>query len=157
MGLKSLWIAAGALAFAVHLPAAEMPAAKTTCKDGTISSASGRGACSKHGGVQASTSKPGTGSTATPGSTSSAALSSAAVGATAPAATPPPSTVAPPGVATRSKAPETLAGSAGGKAGDAARTGATAQCKDGTYSMAKSHSGACSRDGGVSQWLDTSK
>lgn len=32
-------------------------------------------------------------------------------------------------------------------------TGATAQCKDGSYSHAKTHQGACSRHGGVAKWL----
>lgn len=31
--------------------------------------------------------------------------------------------------------------------------GATAQCKDGTYSHAKTHRGACSHHGGVAKWL----
>jgi len=31
--------------------------------------------------------------------------------------------------------------------------GAIAQCKDGTYSHAKGHSGACSRHGGVAKWM----
>ena len=31
--------------------------------------------------------------------------------------------------------------------------GATAQCKDGTYSHAAHHSGACSRHGGVAKWM----
>jgi hypothetical protein len=30
--------------------------------------------------------------------------------------------------------------------------GAIAQCKDGTYSHAKTHTGACSRHGGVAKW-----
>jgi hypothetical protein len=30
---------------------------------------------------------------------------------------------------------------------------ATAKCKDGTYSHAKTHSGACSGHGGVEQWM----
>jgi hypothetical protein len=34
-----------------------------------------------------------------------------------------------------------------------APAGATARCKDGTYSMSKTHSGTCSRHGGVSAWL----
>jgi hypothetical protein len=34
-----------------------------------------------------------------------------------------------------------------------APAGATAKCKDGTYSMSKQHSGACSHHGGVSNWL----
>jgi hypothetical protein len=38
-----------------------------------------------------------------------------------------------------------------------APAGATAKCSDGTYSTAKSHRGACSRHGGIAQWLaDTS-
>jgi hypothetical protein len=36
-------------------------------------------------------------------------------------------------------------------------TGATAKCKDGTYSHAKSHSGACSKHGGVADWLTAAK
>jgi hypothetical protein len=31
--------------------------------------------------------------------------------------------------------------------------GAIAQCKDGTYSHAKTHTGACSHHGGVGKWL----
>lgn len=31
--------------------------------------------------------------------------------------------------------------------------GAIAQCKDGTYSHAKNHRGACSRHGGVGKWM----
>jgi hypothetical protein len=34
-------------------------------------------------------------------------------------------------------------------------TGATAKCKDGTYSRSKNHSGTCSHHGGVAQWLNT--
>jgi hypothetical protein len=34
-----------------------------------------------------------------------------------------------------------------------APSGATAVCKDGTYSTSKVHTGACSHHGGVSQWL----
>ncbi|WP_233272612.1 DUF3761 domain-containing protein [Paraburkholderia acidisoli] len=31
--------------------------------------------------------------------------------------------------------------------------GASAQCRDGTYSFSRHHSGTCSRHGGVAQWL----
>lgn len=34
-----------------------------------------------------------------------------------------------------------------------APAGATAQCKDGTYSMSQHHSGTCSHHGGVASWL----
>jgi hypothetical protein len=42
--------------------------------------------------------------------------------------------------------------SAGSSANDNP-AGATAQCKDGTYSHAKTHQGACSHHGGVAKWL----
>ncbi len=38
-------------------------------------------------------------------------------------------------------------------AASAAPAGATGQCKDGTYTMAKTHQGACSSHGGVAKWL----
>jgi len=34
-----------------------------------------------------------------------------------------------------------------------APTGATAQCRDGSYSFSQSHRGTCSHHGGVSHWL----
>jgi hypothetical protein len=85
---------------------AQAVSAPTTCNDGTTSTATGRGACSGHGGVQ-----------------SAAAASSAAASAPAPTAGPAPA-------------------------------GATAKCKDGTYSMAKHRQGACSKHGGVGEWID---
>jgi len=33
-------------------------------------------------------------------------------------------------------------------------TGATAQCRDGSYSFSQHHQGTCSHHGGVSKWLD---
>jgi hypothetical protein len=36
---------------------------------------------------------------------------------------------------------------------DAVESGATARCKDGSFSHSKQHSGSCSRHGGVAQWL----
>jgi uncharacterized cupredoxin-like copper-binding protein len=38
-------------------------------------------------------------------------------------------------------------------AATAAPAGATGQCKDGTYTMSKTHQGACSSHGGVAKWL----
>lgn len=38
-------------------------------------------------------------------------------------------------------------------AGGPAPAGATGQCKDGSYTTSKTHSGACSHHGGVTKWL----
>ena len=45
------------------------------------------------------------------------------------------------------------AGVAPSMAAASAPTGATAKCKDGTFSMSKHHSGSCSHHGGVAQFL----
>jgi hypothetical protein len=97
-----------------------------TCKDGTSAKA-GRGACSHHGGV-------------------------AKAGETAPAPAAPPS---PRAAAPAPAAPAKVGtGSPHASASGADPSGATAQCKDGSYSDAKHHTGACSRHGGVAKWLD---
>jgi len=51
---------------------------------------------------------------------------------------------------------KTATGSGGDEPGGvtASSTGATAKCKDGMYSHATHHTGACSNHGGVAQWLD---
>jgi Protein of unknown function (DUF3761) len=41
-------------------------------------------------------------------------------------------------------------------AGDGAPPGATARCRDGTYSFSQHHQGTCSHHGGVAAWLDGS-
>ena len=51
-------LAAPLLVVALTLPA-YADTAPTTCKDGTTSKATGKGACSSHGGVQADTSPAG--------------------------------------------------------------------------------------------------
>ena len=121
------------MVFALSLPArAADSGAPTTCKDGTTSTATGRGACSGHGGVQkASKSKAAADATA-------AAPATAAPAAAAPAAAQ---------SATASKSAPTAAAS------NTDPTGATAKCKDGTYSKSKHHSGTCSSHGGVAEWL----
>jgi hypothetical protein len=115
-------------------PAATLP----TCKDGTTSTVAGKGACSHHGGVM----KP----------VATAATPAPAAAAAAPAAASP----APAAAASASASPAAPAKSAGSAAGTDP-TGATAKCKDGTYSHAKSHSGACSHHGGVADWLTAAK
>ena len=66
----------------------------------------------------------------------------------APAAKPVPKPAAAPKAAPASKAAPATASGVNNIA-----AGATAQCKDGTYSHAKNHRGACSRHGGVGKWL----
>lgn len=144
MNRNTLLLAAPLLALAWTLPARAdtSAAAPTTCKDGTTSTATGRGACSGHGGVQKAA--------ATASSSSSAP---AAPAATPPAASPPPAASAPTSPATTKPAASSSAKPASGNTDP---TGATAKCKDGTYSKSKSHSGACSHHGGVDQWLNAS-
>ncbi|MFN2602799.1 MAG: DUF3761 domain-containing protein [Gemmatimonadaceae bacterium] len=108
----------------------------STCADGTTSNATGRGACSGHGGVKgAEVTKKSTGATVP------------VVGTAAP---PKPKVTA--SKPTTTAAPRsTVAGS--GAAEDHNAAGAIAQCKDGMYSHAKDRRGACSRHGGVARWM----
>jgi hypothetical protein len=115
-------LAAPLLIFAMALPCH----ADSTCKDGTTSAATGRGACSGHGGVQ------------------KVAKSAAA---DAPAST----ETASPAAAPASKAAPAAKSTA--TAGNTDPTGATAKCKDGTYSKSKHHKGSCSHHGGVAEFL----
>jgi Protein of unknown function (DUF3761) len=109
---------------------AASPAAAATgskCKDGSTSDKTGKGTCSGHGGVMKGDAM-------------------APAGAMAPAAAPA-SAMAP----AASKAAPTEKASASDPAG------ATAKCKDGTYSHAKTHEGSCSHHGGVADWLTPAK
>ncbi len=99
--------------------------ADSTCKDGTTSTITGKGACSHHGGVLK-----------TPAASPAAA---------APASVP--AKAAAPAPAVKAAAP---AAAASGEA----PSGATAKCKDGSYSMSKHHQGSCSHHGGVASFLD---
>ena len=113
---------------AATVGAAPKPAAATvTCGDGTSSKA-GRGACARHGGVKTASATP-------------APAAKAAAPTTAASVRPAP--------AARQAAPAT----ATTHAANTDPTGATAQCKDGTYSHATNHRGACARHQGVAKWL----
>jgi hypothetical protein len=107
------------------------------CADGTTSNATGRGACSGHGGVKA------------------AAATSKATGVpiAAPAtATPPkPNKVYTKPITPPAAAKATVAGS--GAREDNNPAGAIAQCKDGMYSHSKNRTGSCSKHGGVAKWM----
>ena len=136
-GVQKAAKTAAAAPAAAPAPAAEPAApaaigASITCKDGTTSTATGRGACSGHGGVQkASKTKPASVTTA-------ASPAAPAYPAAAPAA-------AKSATATKSAPTATTS--------NTDPTGATAKCKDGTYSKSKHHSGTCSSHGGVAEWL----
>jgi hypothetical protein len=148
------------------------------CKDGTTS-AGGQGACSGHGGIDkkataakakehkgkaskeskekktkpaASTAeatvkcKDGTTSKGGQGACSGHGGIDKGGGSAAPAAAPAAAKPARPAAAQTSASDEEPVSS------DA--SGAIAKCNDGSYSHAKVHTGACSRHGGVAQWLD---
>jgi Protein of unknown function (DUF3761) len=131
-------IAAPLMMFALMLPSYAADSANpTTCKDGTTSAATGKGACSGHGGVQ----KAGKSAAA---ATGSATPAPAAPAAPAPAAAP---------AAPAAKSASTTKSAPTATAGNTDPTGATAKCKDGTYSKSQHHSGTCSSHGGVADWL----
>ncbi|HEY8104646.1 MAG TPA: DUF3761 domain-containing protein [Gemmatimonadales bacterium] len=116
--------------------------ATAKCKDGSYStSASHRGACKGHGGVgdwlADSKSKTMAPPTKTASAPTAAAPAAAAAAAPAPAKT--------------TAAPKTSVATTTPPAG--APADASAECKDGSYSHAKHHRGACSKHGGVQQWL----
>jgi Protein of unknown function (DUF3761) len=140
--------AAPLLMFAMAMPGYADSPNPTTCKDGTTSAATGRGACSDHGGVQ-KTAKTAPATAPTP---------AASTAATAPAATPAPSgaSQSAPAATTAAKSTPSASKSAPSAAAESTDpTGATAKCKDGTYSKSQHHSGTCSHHGGVAEWLKT--
>jgi hypothetical protein len=133
------WLIVSGLA-ATAVPAMAQATAKASpqsiCKDGTTSNVSGRGACSSHGGVDSlatkaarasAKAKKAEGKVAKAGSDTSAAASKA-------------------------RRAESKAVRAEDKAAKDS-TGATALCKDGTYSHAKTTQGACASHGGIAKAL----
>ena len=140
--------AAKATAPAEAATAAPAPAAASgamhTCKDGTTSTVSGRGACSGHGGVQKATKEK-----ASAAAVTAAPAAAAVAAAPAAAATEKAAVAAKSSVASKSIPTET--------AGSTDPTGATAKCKDGTFSHSQHHGGSCSNHGGVADWLTAPK
>ena len=145
ISLSTLAAFAGFAAFAVALSAApnvaRAQAQTSICKDGTTTTATGKGACSGHGGVDAAKTKA--------ASKSAKAAKTAKTAKSKATATPPVATAA--SVKPASPAKKDVAAAKSNNDKDAA--GATAQCKDNTYSHAASHSGACSKHGGVAKFL----
>lgn len=153
---KSTAKSAGSEAKATGTP----PAGATgQCSDGSYTRAKTQtGACSNHGGVKTWFAD----ATGAPPAASSA-RQPAPTAAPAPAPTPAPA----PAPAAKQPAPTRDTASTKQTTGAAAKTsgkaptvappagtpeGATAKCGDGTYSFSKTHTGACSRHGGVSEW-----
>ncbi len=136
----------GSLVLAILCAAAPLGAQGTAkgpavCKDGTTSAAAGRGACSGHGGVDSAATK------ATNASRKAAKAEAKEARATASKN----SSRAAAATATAQKAEKKAAKAEERAAHDS--VGATAQCKDGTFSHAASTQGACSRHGGVARTI----
>lgn len=137
--------------------------ATATCKDGTTSTATGRGACSGHGGVDKSA-KVAKATKSDAKATSKAAKADVKADVKADTKAAKADTkVAKSESKSEAKATTKAAKAATAPVATASKTtasntdptGATAKCKDGTYSHAQTHRGACSRHGGVAEWLKT--
>jgi uncharacterized protein DUF3761 len=110
-------------------------AMKVTCKDGS-KSAGGQGACSSHGGIAVA-------KTATKTAKTDATALKSTVKADVKAAKSDAKTDA-----------KTVKAAAKTELEDKDPKGATAMCKDKTYSHAKTRQGVCSGHGGVAKFLD---
>ena len=164
LSYRSLLVAT-AIALAPFAVNAQATAA-ITCKDGTTSTATGRGACSGHGGVDKAAAKA-----AAKAAKQSAKAEKAETKAETKADTKADKAET---KAKQETKRETKAAAKETKAEEKAErksepsearhttrataantdpTNATAKCKDGTYSHAATHRGACSRHGGVAEWL----
>jgi len=160
MRTTRLWISttfmAAALAFGLATSGMAQPANATAkCKDGTYSTAkTKRGACSGHGGIDTwladskSSTKSAAKETKEDARTAGKATKEAAkdVGKTTKAGAKATAGATKEGAAAAKDATKTAS-----KPSDAPAD-ATAKCKDGSYSHAKQHRGACSGHGGVAEW-----
>jgi hypothetical protein len=147
---------------------AQSAAATSVCKDGTTTSASGRGACSRHGGVDAQATKAAHETTHSANSNAQVSCSDGTtsksgrgacshhggVATSATTALPAPTRAQTP-VRSQSQVPASAPRATTSRSGaseDNNPTGSIAQCKDGLYSHARHRQGACSRHGGVAKW-----
>lgn len=148
--LASLSVALLALTTVTATARAQDSTAKAICKDGTTATTTGRGACSHHGGVDKTKTTSSGAVAPAPASTATKATPTAPAQPATPAAA----------ATTTTKSSSSSAGSSAGKTSKSETTdptGAIAKCKDGLYSHSAHHTGACSRHGGVAQWLDSTK
>ena len=161
MTLTRALVVSVALGFASGAFAAD----QVVCKDGTTS-VGGGGACSGHGGIDKKAATKAKSEAKRAKSEASNAEKKAKAKKDENKAEYQRKAPATPREASRSTRAQGRAPSAPRPSGQAASssnpqntdpTGATARCKDGSYSHAKNHSGACSRHGGVAEWMDGSK
>jgi hypothetical protein len=145
---KAATPAAAPTTAAAAAPSGPPPAEATAkCKDGSYwTNPSHRGACKKHGGVDQWL------------AANASASKASAASAAAPAAPAPPAAAPAPSASSKAAAapaapPKPTAAATAAPAPGNAPADATAQCKDGTYSHAQHHRGACAGHGGVQQWL----
>lgn len=112
----------------------------TICADGTTSNSTGRGTCSGHGGAR--------------GAEATSKTTGAPIPAPATAAAPRASVPTPRASAkAQTRASSNSAVAASHAADDNNPVGAIAKCKDGLYSHATHHRGACGHHGGVASWM----
>ena len=151
------------LAVLIAIPLLALPArgqgVATVCKDGTTTATTGRGACTGHGGVDKKAAKQTASVAKAERKAEKKAEKAAARTAAAPASIPAAPAAAPvmkPATVPARRAvaaPVRAAPPSAAHTSSADLTGATAQCKDGTYSHSTSHRGVCARHQGVAKWL----
>lgn len=159
--LRALLVASSILALSANILSAQ--GSKVTCKDGSKSDG-GRGACSSHGGVMTAAMKAAAKTDARAAAkvarADARATKTASVAKTEKSAAK--AEVKAEAKATKSATMqakvETKTENRGGAAAavrgdDHDARGATAECKDHTYSHARTHQGACSRHGGVARYI----
>ena len=142
--LRTLLVAGSLMVLGASVVPAQ--AGKVTCADGS-SSAGGRGACSGHGGIMTAAMKAKAEADA---KAAKKAAKTAKAEAKAEAKTAKKEAKAAAKEAKKDAKTEAKAD----RPEDRDARGATAECKDHTYSHARTHQGACSRHGGVAKFLD---
>ncbi len=145
MSHRTLLAAAMAAFMAATAPAAlvAQDAKVTVCKDGTTTTATGEYRCSEHGGVDKNATKM-----------KNAKTGAEKVGTATEIAAKNTSKTVSKAAEDAGKGAKAAEKEAAGDVTNATAAGATAKCKDGTYSHAHQHNGACAKHGGVSMFLD---
>jgi uncharacterized protein DUF3761 len=123
---------------------------KVTCKDGTLSKG-GQGACSSHGGIATKSTVKSEAKTATGAAKADEKAMKSAAKADAKAKKSEAKTDAKMAKADAKSAAKDMKADA--KAEEKEAKGATAVCKDNTYSHAKNRQGMCSGHGGVAKMM----